>query len=51
MVAQGTNRVGPIRQGVNAYTKPGVTPLLSAYTTGSPLLNGARNREGHSMYR
>lgn len=51
MVAQGTNRVGPIRQGVNAYTKPGPTPLLSAYTSGSQLLNGARNREGHSMYR
>ena len=51
MVAQGTNRVGPIRQGVNAYTKPGSTPLLSAYTSGSQLLNGARNREGHSMYR
>ena len=51
LVAQGTNRVGPIRQGVNAYTKPGSTPLLSAYTSGSQLLNGARNREGHSMYR
>lgn len=51
MIAQGTNRVGPIRQGMNAYTKPGSTPLLSAYTTGSPLLSGARSREGHSMYR
>jgi hypothetical protein len=51
MIAQGTNRVGPIRQGVNAYTKPGATPLLSAYTKGTELLNGARNREGHSMYR
>ena len=51
MVAQGTNRVGPIRQGMNAYTRPGSTPLLSAYTKGTELLNGARNREGHSMYR
>jgi len=51
MIAQGTNRVGPIRQGMNAYTKPGATPLLSAYTKGTELLNGARNREGHSMYR
>ncbi len=48
MIAQGTNRVGPIRQGVNAYTRPGATPLLSAYTPGNvtPLLNGAREREG-----
>lgn len=51
MIAQGTNRVGPIRQGMNAYTKPGATPLLSAYTKGTELLNGARSREGHSMYR
>lgn len=51
MIAQGTNRVGPIRQGMNAYTKPGTTPLLSAYTKGTELLNGARGREGHSMYR
>jgi len=51
MIAQGTNRVGPIRQGINAYTKPGTTPLLSAYTSGTQLLSGARNREGHSMYR
>lgn len=51
MIAQGTNRVGPIRQGMNAYTRPGATPLLSAYTKGTELLNGARNREGHSMYR
>jgi len=53
-VSQGTNRVGPIRAGVNAYTKPGATPLLAgvgAYTAGSSLLNGARSREGHSMYR
>ena len=50
-VAQGTNRVGPIRSGMNAYTPPGQTPLLSAYTQGSPLLNGARRREGASTYR
>ena len=51
MIAQGTNRVGPIRQGMNAYTPPGQTPLLSAYTKGTQLLSGARGREGHSMYR
>jgi len=51
LIAQGTNRVGPIRQGMNAYTPPGQTPLLSAYTQGTQLLNGARSREGHSMYR
>ena len=48
MIAQGTNRVGPIRQGVNAYMPRGASPLLSAYTPGNvtPLLNGARAREG-----
>ena len=48
MIAQGTNRVGPIRSGMNAYTRPGVTPLLSAYMPGNvtPLLSGARQREG-----
>jgi len=51
MIAQGTNRVGPIRSGMNAYTPPGQTPLLSAYTQGSQLLNGARRREGASTYR
>lgn len=51
LISQGTNRVGPIRQGMNAYTPPGQTPLLSAYTKGTQLLSGARNREGHSMYR
>ncbi len=50
MIAQGTNRVGPIRGGMNAYIPPGQTPLLSAYTRGTQLLSGARNREG-SMYR
>ena len=48
MIAQGTNRVGPIRNGVGAYMRPGNTALLSAYTPGNvtPLLNGARAREG-----
>jgi hypothetical protein len=53
MVAQGTNRVGPIRgtTGMNAYMRPGPTPLLSAYTTGTPLLNGsAARREGVTTY-
>lgn len=53
MVAQGTNRVGPIRgtTGMNAYMRPGPTPLLSAYTSGTPLLNGAaQRREGVSTY-
>jgi hypothetical protein len=53
MVAQGTNRVGPIRgtTGMNAYMRPGPTPLLSAYTTGTPLLNGSvQRREGVSTY-
>jgi hypothetical protein len=49
-IAMGTNRVGPIRRGMNAYT--GGTPLLSAYTSGgSQLLNGARNREGVTTIR
>lgn len=50
MITQGTNRVGPIRRGVNAYQAPGQTALLNAYTSsGSPLLSGvrsARAREG-----
>lgn len=49
-IAMGTNRVGPIRRGMNAYT--GGTPLLSAYTSGgSQLLNGARSREGVTTIR
>lgn len=47
-VAMGTQRVGPIRRGMNAYTS-GNAPLLSAYTSGSSLLNGARSREGVSV--
>jgi len=49
VVRQGTNRVGPIRQGVNAYTAPGQTPMLNAFTPGSQMLSGmhsARAREG-----
>lgn len=49
-ITMGTNRVGPIRRGMNAYTQG--TPLLSAYTSGaSPLLNGARSREGVTAVR
>jgi hypothetical protein len=53
MTAQGTNRVGPIRKGVNAYTSGG-TPLLNAYQASggaTALLNGARNRENVTMFR
>lgn len=49
---QGTNRVGPIRQGVNAYTKG--TPLLNAYQSPNgptALLSGARSRENVTPYR
>lgn len=49
-IAMGTNRVGPIRRGMNAYTQG--TPLLSAYTSGgTQLLNGARSREGVTAVR
>lgn len=52
-LVQGTNRVGPIRRGMNAYTG-GNPPLLNAYTSGSSqLLNGsssASRREGVSTY-
>jgi len=46
LIAQGTNRVGPIRRGMNAYTNG--TPLLNAYMTPgkTALLSGARSREG-----
>jgi hypothetical protein len=48
LIAQGTNRVSPIRRGMNAYTKG--TPLLNAYMSPgkTALLSGARNREGVS---
>lgn len=52
-VAAGTNRVGPIRKGVNAYTSGG-TPLLNAYQASggaTALLNGARSRENVSLFR
>lgn len=51
-LVQGTNRVGPIRQGINAYQKPGSTSLLNAYTQpgrASQLLSGMQSvmeREG-----
>jgi len=57
VVASGGNtRIGPIRGQMGAYTAPGATPLLSAYTSSgsaSPLLSGsgARMREGTSLYR
>lgn len=55
MVTNMNNRVGPIRNGVGAYTPAGQTPLLSAYTKPgvTPLLSGvgkamnARAREGY----
>ena len=52
----GGTRIGPIRGQMGAYTAPGATPLLSAYTSSgsaSPLLSGsgARMREGTSLYR
>jgi len=55
MITMGTNRVGPIRRGMNAYTATG-TPLLSAYERtggGTPLLSGTnvvQRREGVSMF-
>lgn len=49
-IAMSTQRVGPIRRGMNAYT--GGTPLLSAYVPGpSQLLSGARSREGVTTIR
>jgi len=46
LIAQGTNRVSPIRRGMNAYTSG--TPLLNAYMKPgrTALLSGARQREG-----
>lgn len=51
IIAQGNNRLNPIRPaaGLNAYTKPGVTPMLSRYTSpgASQLLNArARTPQG-----
>lgn len=50
-VVDATARVGPmqVRQGMNAYVRAGTpSPLLSAYTRPgvTPLLSGARKREG-----
>lgn len=52
-IAQGSNRVGPMSQGMGAYLPAGSTPLLNAYMKpgASALLNGARNRERVSSYR
>lgn len=58
-VVQGSNRVGPMRGGMGAYTQPGRTQLLSAYAQpgASALLNGSRFernaqlREGVSTFR
>lgn len=46
LIAQGTNRVGPIRRGMNAYTNG--TPLLNAYMKpgSTAMLSGSRMREG-----
>ena len=55
MVAAGTNRVSPIRRGMNAYVPSG-TPLLNAYqrTGGSSQLlsgsNATMRREGVSLF-
>jgi len=38
-----SNRIGPNRRSLNAYTQPGMTPLLNRYTSAgspSPLLSG-----------
>ncbi len=56
-ITQGTQRVGPIRPGMNAYIRPGPTPLLNgtgAYIKpgATPLLNRfvpARQREGSAV--
>jgi Holliday junction resolvasome RuvABC endonuclease subunit len=43
-IVQGSNRVGPIRPGVNAYNRPGSSPMLNAYTPGSQMLSAHRNQ-------
>lgn len=50
LIAQGTNRVQPIRRGMNAYTSG--TPLLNAYMPAgkTALLSGARVREGATTF-
>lgn len=58
-IVNGTNRVGPIRKGVNQYMQPGVTPMLNQYTQPgrTALLSGsvrgrtAQSREGVTLYR
>lgn len=51
-IAQGTNRVGPVRQGMNAYARPGVSPVLGSYARPgqTQLLNASpRVREGMNI--
>lgn len=51
-IANMSNRVGPIRNGVNAYTAPGRTQLLNAYARPgqTQLLNASpRAREGFTV--
>jgi len=51
-LVNGTNRVGPVRQGMNAYTPAGKTQLLNAYTPAgrTQLLNSSpRVREGMTI--
>lgn len=56
-ITQGSNRVGPMRSGMNAYLPAGSKgPLLNAYMRGgvTPLLSGsdnARMRENVTQYR
>lgn len=58
-IVNGSNRVGPIRKGVNQYVQPGQTPLLNQYTqpgrtallSGSVRGNTAQRREGVTLYR
>lgn len=53
MIANMTNRVGPIRKGMNAYVQPGRTQLLNGvgvYTNRSQLLNRSpAAREGFTI--
>jgi hypothetical protein len=58
-IAQGTNRIGPIRQGVNKYVQPGATQMLNKYMqpgrtqmlSGNPMQGSPQMREGVTTYR
>ena len=58
-MAQGTNRIGPIRQGVNKYVQPGTTMMLNKYMNpgrtqmlnGNPMQGSPQMREGVTTYR